>query len=41
LVAGQETVSSGDQVECVWRKLGQPDEAGVIAYGIKVQKREA
>lgn len=40
LVAGQGTVQSGDQVECVLRKLGQPDETGVIPYGIKVQKVE-
>jgi len=38
LVIGQDTLQSGDQVECVLRKLGQPDESGVIPYGIKVQK---
>ncbi len=38
LVTGQDTLQSGDQVECVLRKLGQPDETGVIAYGIKVKK---
>lgn len=38
MVAGQGVVTSGDQVECVLRKLSQPDEQGVIAYGIKVQK---
>ncbi len=38
MVAGQATVQSGDQVECVLRKLSVPDEKGVISYGIKVQK---
>jgi uncharacterized OB-fold protein len=38
LVAGQDEVQAGDRVECVLRKLGQPDEKGVIAYGIKVRK---
>lgn len=40
LVAGQDSLHSGDRVECVLRKLAQPDETGVIPYGIKVQKVE-
>lgn len=33
-----ETFTVGDEVECVLRRLEQPDERGVIHYGIKVRK---
>jgi len=38
MVAGQEKVVSGDEVKCVLRKLSPSDEAGIIRYGIKIQK---
>lgn len=29
---------TGDSVELVLRRLGEPDEAGLIPYGLKIQK---
>ena len=34
---GQQKLAAGDQVECVWRKLGVASAAGIINYGIKVR----
>jgi len=37
MVASQEkTVTTGDKVICVLRKLSQPSKEGIIEYGIKV-----
>lgn len=36
-VAG-ETLTVGDEVVCVLRKIAIPDEKGIIPYGIKVKK---
>lgn len=38
MVAGHEEVAIGDAVVCVLRKVAQPDERGIIPYGIKVQR---
>lgn len=33
-----ETFQPGDQVQLVLRKLGQPSDSSVIAYGLKAKK---
>jgi uncharacterized OB-fold protein len=38
MVAGREEVNVGDTVECVLRKVAQPDQCGIIPYGIKVRR---
>lgn len=38
MVAGQDEVAVGDRVECVLRKVAQPDQKGIIPYGIKVAR---
>jgi uncharacterized OB-fold protein len=36
--AGNDEIFVGDRVTCVFRRMGVPDEKGVISYGIKIQK---
>lgn len=36
----EEKLNPGDQVQCVLRKISIPDSREIVAYGIKVSKKE-
>lgn len=38
MAASGESISAGDDVVCVLRKMATPDATGIIHYGIKVSK---